>query len=60
MGSSQDAIGTLGGIILGVLGGIALAAIIDALIGTRCPVCGGRIEEGVPVCPHCHSALEWR
>lgn len=47
-------------ITLGVLGGIAAAAIINFLLGSRCPVCNNQISQGTRQCPHCKTFLEWR
>lgn len=44
---------------LGILGGIALSALLSHLFGHRCPVCNEPIEYGVNQCPHCHTALRW-
>ena len=43
----------------GILGGIALGALLSYLLGDRCPVCNRPIPRGVNQCPHCHTALRW-
>ncbi len=50
MGKDDDAIA---GIILGVLGIAALAAIASK----RCPVCDKTVVRGTSVCPHCGSQI---
>lgn len=55
-GNLGEAIGT---IIVGILGGIALAALLEWLIGPRCPVCQEQIHRGVSFCPHCQTPLTW-
>lgn len=51
----------IAGIILGIVGGIALATILSALSKPeyKCPVCGHPINYGVTYCPNCHAALRW-
>jgi len=44
---------------LGILGGIALAAILEGLSKPKCPECYRPINSGVPVCPYCHTVLRW-
>lgn len=44
---------------LGILGGIALGAILSALFGHKCPVCHAPISYGANPCPHCHTVLRW-
>lgn len=51
-----EAIGT---IILGIVGGMALAALVDYLTGYQCPVCQQRIRRSMSRCPNCHSELRW-
>jgi len=45
---------------LGILGGIALAKIIEWAIGARCPVCKRPIDSDIRKCPYCNTALRWR
>jgi len=42
---------------VGILGGIALGAILSALFKRRCPVCGNYIPDEAKSCPHCHIIL---
>jgi hypothetical protein len=49
----------IGAILLGIIGGVALGAILEAVSKPKCPVCKQTIEKGVPVCPHCSSCLTW-
>ena len=50
----------IGAIILGVVGGILLAALARYLSRRyRCPVCGTEIQYGVNPCPHCRTILNW-
>ena len=51
-----EAIGT---VVLGILGGIAFAAILEALSGSRCPVCNAQVQRNSNQCPNCHTPLEW-
>lgn len=51
----------LGAIVVGVLGGLIAAAIIDALIGNAsCPACHQQVRRGVTPCPHCGTTLRWQ
>lgn len=49
----------VGGLLLGILGGLALKALVDYLGRPRCPVCRRQIQRGVASCPYCHVALRW-
>ena len=50
----------IGVVALGIVGGIALAAVIEALSGSdRCPVCDAQIPRNSNQCPNCHTPLEW-
>lgn len=49
----------IGAILLGILGGLALAAILEALTKPKCPVCKHTIEKGITICPHCQASLQW-
>lgn len=54
------AIGTaIGAIILGVLGGLALKAVVDYIGRPKCPVCERHVRPGVNQCPKCHTVLRW-
>jgi hypothetical protein len=44
---------------LGILGGMAVAALLSALFSPRCPICNKPIPQGVNPCPHCHAVLKW-
>lgn len=46
-------------IILGILGGMALAALLEQFTRTRCPVCQNQIQRGLSPCPYCLSPLRW-
>jgi len=60
-GNSGGNVGeALGAILLGIIGGVALGAILDAMSKPKCPVCNQTIENGTPVCPHCSASLQWR
>lgn len=49
----------VGAILLGIVGGLALAAILEAVTKPKCPVCKNTIEKGIAVCPHCQTWLQW-
>lgn len=59
MANGKDLSALLGGILLGILGGIVAAAIINALAEPKCPGCQRVIQQGVPTCPHCGTFLQW-
>jgi len=44
---------------LGILGGLAIGAILEALSKTKCPVCNHEIPHGESYCPYCYTALRW-
>lgn len=45
---------------MGILGGIAIAAILEALFGkTVCPNCEKSLKRGTTVCPYCYTQLRW-
>lgn len=48
------------GIALGILGGLALGALLDYLLGLKCPKCNQPIKKEMARCPHCGRFLEWR
>lgn len=50
MGKDDD---TIAGIILGILGLAAIAA----LVPKKCPVCGNSVQRGSSICPHCGSRI---
>jgi len=59
MAGGKDFSTALGGMVLGILGGILAAAVLDALLKPKCPICKEVIQRGVPTCPHCGSFLQW-
>ena len=59
MADSKDFGALLGAILLGVVGGIVAAAILDALTPPKCPYCGSTVCQGDPVCGSCGQALYW-
>ncbi len=56
---SRDVGEAIGGILLGIIGGIALGAILEAISKPKCPVCKQPIEKDTIICPHCSSWLQW-
>jgi len=56
-----DAGEAIAAIILGVLGGILLAAILSSIFSKkyRCPNCNNFVTKGTPCCPACNAALRW-
>ncbi len=46
-------------LILAIIGGLALASILDHLNPYRCPSCDQIVEKGVPYCSHCYTMLRW-
>ena len=59
MAGGKDFSALLGGIVLGVLGGIVAAAILNALTPPKCPYCGATVRQGDPICGSCRQALYW-
>lgn len=49
----------VGAILLGILGGMILAAVLDRFGNYKCPVCHKQIQRGASNCPNCHVALRW-
>jgi len=50
----------IGAIVLGILGGLVAASIINYLTKrSTCPVCKQPIQQGITRCPHCQTFLEW-
>lgn len=49
----------IGAILLGIVGGIALAAVLKYFSHPKCPVCHNQIQAGVSPCPFCCTALRW-
>ncbi len=60
---SDGLLGAIGVTILGILGGIILAAILSALTVksgySTCPVCNSPIQRYSYKCPNCHAPLQW-
>jgi len=59
MATGKDFSTVFGGVLLGILGGIVAAAILNTLTLPRCPICKHVIQRGVSICPHCGSFLQW-
>jgi hypothetical protein len=57
--SGKDLGEAIGAIILGIVGGLALGAILEAINRPRCPVCQQQIQRGIDYCPNCHTLLRW-
>ena len=49
------AIGAVAGILLGVAG----IALLDSLLGYRCPHCNSKIPKNTRRCDHCHNYVGW-
>lgn len=49
----------IAGIILGILGGMALAALLRYLSGSKCPQCNQNIPYKANPCPKCGTPLRW-
>ena len=58
-GATHDIGILISGVIVGIGAGILLAAILDAIKGSRCPACNEKIKRGSPECPHCNASLQW-
>lgn len=58
-GASKGAGEALGVLLLAVVGGLALASILDYFNKPSCPVCRKKIEQGITPCPHCRTVLRW-
>ena len=51
---AKDDLGeAIAGIILGILGGIALAEILSRLLGKKCPRCGNTLQPNQIYCLRC-------
>jgi len=55
----EDILTTTFAIVLGLVGGLFLAAILSAILPPLCPGCNEKIRQGTSSCPHCHIALRW-
>lgn len=55
---AKDDLGeAIAGIVLGVLGGIALAEILSRIFGKKCPRCGNAVQPNQPYCLKCGARL---
>ncbi len=59
MTTGKDFGNTVGAILVGIVGGIVAAAILDAITTPKCPICKQNIQQGAPVCPNCGRLLQW-
>ena len=57
--SEEDIIGAVIGIILTLFFGLLAAAILDSLIGYKCPNCKHTIIKDSDYCDNCHTYLRW-
>lgn len=55
----EDVIGSLIGIAAGAFLGLAGVALLDSLLGYRCPYCNKRIPKNARRCDHCHNYVRW-
>ncbi len=55
----EDILAGIAGVIVGIIGGLAIAAILDAILKPKCPVCNNPLEYGEEYCPKCKTALRW-
>lgn len=55
----EDILETIIAIVLGLVGGLALAAFLSYVLPPLCPGCNEKISQGARSCPHCHIALRW-
>jgi hypothetical protein len=53
----DDILAGIAALVVGVLGGIALSAILSALSKRRCPICGNPIPNQAALCPYCNTIL---
>ena len=55
---AKDDLGeAIAGIVLGVLGGIALAEILSKIFGKKCPKCGNAVDQNQIYCLNCGARL---
>ena len=59
MPSKDDVMGIIAAIAVGILGGVALAKLLNHFFGCRCPRCGEQISYGTTPCPQCQTPLRW-
>ena len=57
--NDDDLLGTIIGIGAGVLFGLVGAAILDSILGYRCPYCNYKIPKNTTLCPQCNNYLRW-
>jgi len=56
---AKDDLGeAIAGIVLGVLGGIALAEILSRIFGKKCPRCGSPVQQNQMYCLKCGEGLK--
>ncbi len=46
--------------IIGLAGGVIIAAILSAISKPKCPYCQYEIVKGVQQCPNCNNYIQWR
>ena len=47
----------IAGIALGIIGGLALAEILERLFGKKCPKCGSAVDQNQMYCLNCGARL---
>lgn len=57
--TGQDFGEFIGAAIVGIVGGLFIAAILDSLFSPKCPVCKQTIPKGANPCPKCQTSLRW-
>ena len=56
---AKDDLGeAIAGIVLGILGGIALAEILNRLFGKKCPRCGNIVQQDQFYCLKCGAKVK--
>ena len=60
MEEEEDFLGSLIGVVAGVFLGLAGIALLENLLGYRCPHCKKSIQKNITICPHCHNHLRWK
>ena len=56
---SGDTWDLIAGLVLGVVGGLTLAALYKYLFGGKCPQCNQTIPYKANPCPKCGTHLRW-
>jgi uncharacterized protein (UPF0212 family) len=46
--------------LIGLAGGVVVAAILSAMSKPKCPYCQYEIEKGMRQCPNCNNFIQWR